>query len=311
MTFLQAALERPFPSLPPPVRTWALITAAHLSAYVNLQTARAYAGQALQLARDAGDTELTIRALHLLTVACHNTGDHPGGRAAGQEAVALARTLGDPILLGEALIELACDPGDPAQQANLEEAAAVTRASGDIHILMLALQGLGYLYLARRAPEAAGYFREALPIAEPESPAIRLGLGWIALDNGDLEEAAKHIRKAARDVIRFYRLSWDPMTTAPALLGQACLNQALGRHADAVAMLVFADRTCEAATMVFLDDERGRRDELLTRLHGQLGDQFAIMHAKAQQMSRREMIDLATADPEPAPPAPGPAPAPA
>ncbi|HEY1918832.1 MAG TPA: BTAD domain-containing putative transcriptional regulator [Streptosporangiaceae bacterium] len=295
MAFLQASLAQDAPALLAPARTWALITASFFSMYSDLKAARAYADQALRLARDARDTELTVEALYLMAVACHFTGDHPAGRRAGEEAVALARDLADPVLLGTALIGLALDIDDPSVQRNLEEAVEVTRASGDIYMRVLAVENLGCVYLARRAPEAAGYFRESHSYAlfPDQFSGARLNLGWIALDDGDLATAGTHMRTMVRAALR----AWDPLFIAVAVLGLACWHAAAGRPADAVAMLVFADRTAEAASMVFLDEERGRREDLLTRLHEQLGDQFAGLDRGAEQMSRQELTALALAEP--------------
>ena len=73
----------------------------------------------------------------------------------------------------------------------------------------------------------------------------------------------------------------------------------MGRWADAVAMLVFTDRVGEAASYVFLDEERGRREELLTRLREQLGDQLTGLLRTGEQMSRQELVSLALAEPSP------------
>jgi hypothetical protein len=61
-------------------------------------------------------------------------------------------------------------------------------------------------------------------------------------------------------------------------------------------MLVVADGICADASMVFLDEERGRRAELLALLREQLGDRFAALRHAAEQLSRKEMIELALAD---------------
>jgi hypothetical protein len=45
--------------------------------------------------------------------------------------------------------------------------------------------------------------------------------------------------------------------------------------------------------MVFLDEEHGRREALLARLHEELGERFDLLYGRARRLSRDEMIDIA------------------
>jgi hypothetical protein len=51
--------------------------------------------------------------------------------------------------------------------------------------------------------------------------------------------------------------------------------------------------------MVLLDEERGRREETLTRLQEQFGDQLTGLLRTGEQMSRQELASLALAQPSP------------
>jgi len=94
--------------------------------------ARHYAEEALEISRELADDHLTVRALSLKALTCHASGDFGAGRAAGERAVALARRIGDPVLLGEALLFYALDGESPSRnRQTLEEAAAVLRESGE------------------------------------------------------------------------------------------------------------------------------------------------------------------------------------
>jgi tetratricopeptide (TPR) repeat protein len=227
LAFLNAGLDHSSPDLPFAVETWAAVTAAFFYCYTDVSAARSYAENALQLARRTGDDALAARALGLLAAACHFLGDHAAARIAGEEAVAIARTIShDPTLLGEALIGLALDIDDPKVQKNLEEAVKVTRGCGDLLILALALENLGCVYLARRAPEATAYFLEGQELNEKngmEGFGCRLNLGWVALDAGDTAAAGRYMCACLQ--------VWEycGIFLAQAALGLACWHCAEGR----------------------------------------------------------------------------------
>jgi len=81
----------------------ALVTAAALASMVDLATARQLAEQAVQVARQLGDDRLLSSALGELCGAHFFAGELEAGLRFGQESVERARRVGDDVLLGRSL----------------------------------------------------------------------------------------------------------------------------------------------------------------------------------------------------------------
>ena len=65
---------------------------------------RHFGEQAVELARRLGDDRLLTSALSVLCAACYFAGEPEAGLPFGQESVERARRLGDDVLLGESLL---------------------------------------------------------------------------------------------------------------------------------------------------------------------------------------------------------------
>jgi tetratricopeptide (TPR) repeat protein len=128
---LVPVLRRPDAGADPALFTAALVTATYVASFIDLPTARQLAEQAVQVARQLGDERLLSRALAVLCGTHAFAGQPETGRPFGQESVELARLLGDDVQLAESLL---CSllTIDPARSGQLyTEAIACTERSGD------------------------------------------------------------------------------------------------------------------------------------------------------------------------------------
>ena len=101
---LVPVLRRPDARADPALFAAALVTAAVVACFIDLATARQLAEQAVQVARQLGDERLLSRALAALCGAHFFAGEPEAGRPFGQESVERARRLGDDVLLAGSLL---------------------------------------------------------------------------------------------------------------------------------------------------------------------------------------------------------------
>jgi predicted ATPase len=128
---LVPALRRPDAAADPALFAAALVTAAHAALFIDLPTARPLAEQAVQVARQLGDDRLLSSALAALCDTHFFAGEPETGRPFGQESVERARQLGDDVLLAQGLRGY-LPTVDPARSGPLyAEAIACTERSGD------------------------------------------------------------------------------------------------------------------------------------------------------------------------------------
>ena len=102
---LMPALQRPDARADPGLFGAALVAAVLTARAAGSGTARQLGEQALELARRLGDERLLIESLAVSCDAYSFAGQPETGRPLGQEAVERAQRLGDDVLLGESLME--------------------------------------------------------------------------------------------------------------------------------------------------------------------------------------------------------------
>jgi predicted ATPase/class 3 adenylate cyclase len=100
---LLPVLDRPEAGADPELFAAALVTAATVAGRVDLARAVRLGEQAVKLARQLGDARLLIDALATLGYVCYLVGEPERGLPLGEEAVQRARQLGDDVLLGVSL----------------------------------------------------------------------------------------------------------------------------------------------------------------------------------------------------------------
>ncbi len=101
---LLPVLERPGASADPSLFGAALVTVTCIAPLVDIAPARQYGDQAVELARQLGDDWLLADALGMLSAMYFFAGEPGRGLPLAREAVDRARRLGDDVLLGRSLM---------------------------------------------------------------------------------------------------------------------------------------------------------------------------------------------------------------
>jgi predicted ATPase/class 3 adenylate cyclase len=101
---LLPVLDRPDASADPKLFAAALVTVTCIAPMVDIGPARQYGDQAVELARRLGDDRLLTDALGMLSAMHYFAGEPGRGLLLAREAVDRARQLGDDVLLGRSLM---------------------------------------------------------------------------------------------------------------------------------------------------------------------------------------------------------------
>jgi non-specific serine/threonine protein kinase len=228
------------------------------------------------------------------------------------EAVALARSAGNPQLLTIALGCRAAFKGDggelDAASADHQEVLALARTAGDNYALVTTLANLGTDQIAAGELRAAiAYLREALGVAEAHgyqhlAAGVAVNLGFTCLLDGDAA-SARPLLISALDAARATGVK---TYVHIAILGLAL---AIGPHGDptvAATLHGAADHQYERAGQAFDAVDTQLRASHHARLLNAIGK--AAFDAACQQgraLSQADAIALALSvtqpDPEPAP----------
>jgi len=179
-----------------------LIELFHRTDAAEVVAARAYAEQALAMARALGDRRAEARSISRLVESTYISGDLATGRALAEQGAAIARELGDVQLLGEQLQSLGLDGVDEetTRRMRLGEALACFRQSGDDLLTCTTLSQLFSLELhAGRLEEANALLEEAAALAEHVGGDlmhyyVRGNLALLRLIQGRYADAAPLVR---------------------------------------------------------------------------------------------------------------------
>ncbi|MGH7759347.1 MAG: tetratricopeptide repeat protein [Candidatus Dormibacteria bacterium] len=221
-------------------------------------------------------------------------------------AIGLARRVGDPRFIGEALFSLSGVPAAPDRIRGLElEALDSFRQAGDTVYISGQLNNLGALEFEDGHPEAARpHFEEAIAAAE-EIGAVWLlastwaGLGFLLLLllQGELEAAAALARKS---LIAGRRLGLRT-AVARAIFVLACCATGAGDYCWA-AQLTGAHDVIDAAvidtspTCYWTPVDQRVRDDNLARLRLALGEgEFDRAYLAGRALGPDQAVDLALA----------------
>jgi predicted ATPase/DNA-binding SARP family transcriptional activator len=234
-------LERvaPLTTASPLVRSKVLSGAALVAASLGrLEHARAAAVESVALGQTTNSTFAHAFALNALAVVEWALGDLDASAAAHDEALALLRGTDNPWVLGVCLAlraRTALDRGDPAGKQMAEAALPAARASGDRHVIGLALLQIAQLRLADGNVAAA---------VDAASECLRLQ-EEIAYTEGSV--AALHVLarsvQAAGDTDRARRLNLRALALADRIGHVAALCEAL----EALATLASANKDYASA----------------------------------------------------------------
>jgi predicted ATPase/class 3 adenylate cyclase len=172
---LVPVLRRPGAGADPALFAAALVTATGAAFFIDLAAARQLAEQAVQVARQLGDERLLSTALAALCAGCSFAGEPETGRPFGHESVERARRLGDDVLLAEALRRY--------------------------------LLSINTIDPARALP----LYTEAIACTERSgdhfiNSRLNNNAGWAALVAGDIPAARAHLEAAAQAV---QQIGWE------------------------------------------------------------------------------------------------------
>jgi hypothetical protein len=178
----------------------------------EISAGRGFGERALDLAIELDDPALVVEIKGLLSFLAHAQQDEALARELAEEALAGARTIDDPALIGRALeyFSLTFPPG-PDQRPGLTAALEYQRRVGDTTGILAILHRLGVADLVDGDPVTCRQlFDEVIALAEEVGSALMLGLargnqGVVLLLLGEAEEAERLSRQALVAVRRLGR----------------------------------------------------------------------------------------------------------
>jgi predicted ATPase/class 3 adenylate cyclase len=205
----------------------------------------------LSLPSSAARTTLRARGLSALGGIAYWQNDYPTTRAAYEEAVDIARELGDPELLASALLDLSyiffLDQDTEGAEAILREGLAVAEDADDRVLKAELFSSMAFVEVARGNPAAAlEPYRTAIEILRQEGAAWQAashltGLAMISRAAGEADAAKGHLREA----IETFAQASDMLSTSMALRGLALVANDEGFHERAARLLGAAARIRE------------------------------------------------------------------
>ena len=281
---LVPTVRRPDAGADPALFAAALVTAALTAYWVDIPTARHLAEQAVQVARQLGDDRLLSRALAALCAACYFAGEPETGLPFGQESAERARHLGDDVLLAESLL-LYHLPFDPGRSVPLvTEAIACTERSGDHLYNSLLHNNAGLHAVSTGDIPAARAHLEAAAQAGEQ-------IGWESAEvsaNLGLMLRAEGDLDGARSMfeqsLRMSRRSGDSRGMAYAILGLACMAGDAG-DLDRAGVLHGAAQAFQDRTGSPWEELEARyRRDSLAQARARMGDE-QLERAYAQGMA--------------------------
>lgn len=255
------------------------------------------AGDAVVAARGAGDRALEAEALSLVCFNSYFRGVPEEGVAPGAEAVAIARQLGDLVVLGQALlfsVALVHVDDTAAAEAIYREALSVVERSGDLFTTSFLRNNYGCLLLLEgRVAEARQQLEAALSLTRTlvprRTPGTLNNLGIVLYKEGDPGGAAALFTEA----LRTSRLCGDVSAPAYALLGLAWVATGAGDDERAALLHGGADSRLEAHGGAWESPEKEYRDEDIATLGNRMGPDFASFYDRGRAAAHDEIVDLA------------------
>ena len=275
----------------------ALTCKAYMLGQSDLVAQAACAGTAVEVARAAGDRELEAEALSLVCFNAYFRGLPAEGLGPGADAVAIARRLGDLVVLGQALLFYAAvvyvDDSRAAEAIYLE-ALSVVEQSGDLFTMSFLQNNYACLLLLEgRVAEAREQFEAALAITRTlvprRTPGTLNNLGMVVFKEGDTAGAASLFTEA----LRTSRRSGDVSAPAYSLLGLAWVATVAGDAEWAARLHGGADGRLEVHGGAWESPEKEYRAQDLALLRERLGEDFERFYDAGRLLPHDEMVDRA------------------
>jgi predicted ATPase/transcriptional regulator with XRE-family HTH domain len=291
---LRGGLDAAGPHISAALRAGVLTLAGHATADHDLQAAGCYLTESLQVALAARDDCQAAKALEGVAYVSFHTGSPDEGIAAGRKAVKLARTVGDPVLLGDCLIACGNVADDPQEcRAMFEEALTVTRRCGDRINTARAQNNLGEVLLTADDLNTARHHLEQAQailrdVGDPTSFPL-INLGWVHLRSGNPAAADT----AFAEALHALELHHGRHAASYATLGLACTAAAQREWERAACLLEFADHELQDCGASWSEPERTYREQAVTNLERQLGAESDRHYNYGRNRDRSDLIDLA------------------
>ena len=270
---LGPALQRPEARADPALFAAALVTASVTACFIDVAAARQLADQAVGLARQLGDERLLSSALAALCGAHFFAGQPETGRPFGQESVELARHLGDDVLLAWSLLRYLLTTGLARSLPLYAEAFACTERSGDQLANSLLHNNAGYVALAVGDIPAARAYLEA---AAQSGQQIGYQDPVVMLNLGCVLRAEGDpdgARSLFEAALRVNRRNGDNWAMAAAISGLACLAGDAGDWDRAPALHGAAQALLDRTGVAWSEGEARDRQHSLGQARARLGDQ--------------------------------------
>jgi predicted ATPase/class 3 adenylate cyclase len=301
LVLLERALDRVGPDITPSRQAEAFYCKASLLGYVDLRLELDAALATLDLARAADAPALVASALSRYSRCLADNGREQEALDSGARATALARTIGDPVLLGTVLVRYATaldEADDSKAEIAFLEALDVVEQSGDELTAFMLHNNYATLLLQRgRILDARRQLEMALSLTGTDPTArdaqLYLNLGWVLLQEGDTQRAASYFS----DVLRTNRLNGTIWHIPYTMLGLACCATHRGESELAATLHGGADASLTASSDQWESLERMISAQDIDVLRERLGDDFGRHYAAGLAMSLDEMIKVALSPP--------------
>ena len=295
--FLQRGLDAA-QDVSPELRCAALNLAGQAELFYDIEPSGTFFTEALDVARGIGDHRSIATALWGLSYVHRYACDARNHAACATEAIEIARSLGDLVLLGECLLsygEYLNNNSRPSlTRAVYAELLEVTSRSGDRIYEALAHNNRGDWALIAGDLETARHHLERAQAIYAEigksEPVLVSNLGWVSFGYGDLAAAYATFARAVQ-MAELHRVRRDGSF---AILGLGCVAAARQDWDRAARLFGFADAEQASCGSVWLPPEKTYRDRWAAETEHALGPQrFASLHGSVQSTDRDNLIDFA------------------
>jgi predicted ATPase len=282
----------------PELRCAALNLAGQAELFYDTEPTRMYFTEALDIARGIGDDRSTATALWGLAYVHRYAGDAEKQASCASEAVDIARSSGDAVLLGECLLcygeYLKTNRPRSLNRGVYDELLEVTSRSGDRIYEALAHNNYGDWALIAGDLETARDQLEQAQVIYAEigksEPILATNLGWVRFGYGDLAVAQATFATA----VQMAELHHVRRDGSLAILGLGCVAAARRDWQRAAKLFGFADAEQASCGSVWLPPEKTYRERWAGETEHALGPQrFASLHESVQSTDRGSLIDFA------------------
>lgn len=294
LALLVAARDCAWSILPLDRRAQVLCCESRLLLEIDVQRAMEVASNASDFAIEAGDPALEAWTLCCYTGCLGILGRSEDAAVAASRAVAIARGVNDPILLGQALLLCWClSPQDEALTL-LREGLELAGRSGDMYLLPRLECNVAMELLARGSSEEAwGHLKSAIELTGseigPQTANYYALFGFLCLVEGDATRA----EQVLLDVLRASWLTGEFVTLIESVFLLASCATALGAE-ERGATLYGGAESLRAKWGGILEHAAPRGDHDCARLRRDLGGaEFERLYSKGGAMSREEIVKYA------------------